>query len=78
MYGLNSKQGDDILKADKEWRANIIHHISHRSYRIPRSVIVTDVYALFHAADVENIIRESLSELLKREIVMDAYVVTRK
>lgn len=63
---------------DKELCVNIFHYASSRFHCVWRSVMAAELHEFVHAVDMEIFIKETLCELLKREIEMEAaYVASR-
>jgi hypothetical protein len=69
-----SQLGFLICLADAGLNANIVHFGSQKCKRITRSVMAAELHALIVCFDNEIIIRQMISEILRREIPIDVYI----
>lgn len=57
---------------DKNCYAKIVHLASSRFHRVSRFVLPAKVHGLVGAVDMELVTKETLGELLGREVEMEA------
>jgi hypothetical protein len=69
-----SQLGFFICLADAGLNANIVHFGSQKCKRITRSVMAAELHALIVGFDNAIIIRQMISEILRREIPIDVYI----
>lgn len=72
--GLRRQLGFVILMIDNNGVSNIIHYGSSRCKRITRSVMASEIHALFLCFDKSYYIRHMLEEILGRRLNIEAYV----
>lgn len=70
---LTSQLGFVICLADGKSNANIGHYSSFKSKRVSRSVLAAEVFALVHAFDSVSSIREYISLMFDRIILLSVY-----
>lgn len=70
---LTSQLGFVIGLADKHGNANIVHYSSFKSKRVTRSVLAAELFAVVHAFDYASTLRNSVSDMLGRQIAMTVY-----
>lgn len=70
---LSSQMGLVVTIADKSKKANIVHYSSVKAERVACSVLAAKLFALAHAFDLAVTLRETINDMLGREIALMMY-----
>lgn len=77
LHDLRSQIGFVVLATNDSGSANILHFGSTRCKRIARSVMAAELLALVHGFDHAFLVKHCMSEILGREIPLDAFIDSR-
>lgn len=72
--GMKSQFEFVVLIVDDQNQANIVHYGSSNCHRVSRSLMVAELHMFVHTFDIAYMIRETLEELLGRQIHLEAFV----
>lgn len=74
LTGLKGQIGFIVFMVDGQNHAILVHYGSSRCHRVSRSVMASQGYALVHAFDWAYMHRETLDNVLGRQITLDVFV----